>query len=285
MKKIISAIVAFLLVNISYAQLNLPSASSDATFKQQVGFAEVEIKYSRPSSRGRAIFGGLVPYGELWRTGAHDATTIHFSDSVKLNDNKIPAGNYSLFTIPGKNEWTIVINKDSEMHGSSEYAQEQDLLRFVVKSEKSPRFYETFTIELNDVTKDATSLFLIWENTQVKIAIQSYADERVMAEINDRINIKKEDRPSLFYQSSLYYFNNNKDFKQAYAWIEIATSKSQDAGYFQLQSKIEAALGNYPAALKSLKSSTELAKSKKLDQIVSANEKLLEEWNKKTTNK
>ena len=285
MKKIISAIVAFLLVNISYAQLNLPSASSDATFKQQVGFAEVEIKYSRPSSRGRAIFGGLVPYGELWRTGAYDATTIHFSDSVKLNDNRIPAGNYSLFTIPGKNEWTIVINKDSEMHGSSEYAQEQDLLRFVVKSEKSPRFYETFTIELNDVTKDATSLFLLWENTQVKIAIQSYADERVMAEINDRINIKKEDRPSLFYQSSLYYFNNNKDFKQAYAWIEIATSKSQDAGYFQLQSKIEAALGNYPAALKSLKSSTELAKSKKLDQIVSANEKLLEEWNKKTTNK
>ena len=286
MKRIVIVLAIALVYSVSVkAQLNFPPASTDATFKQQIGFGDVEVKYSRPSARGRVIFGGLVPFGELWRTGAHDATTIKFSEAVKLNNNDIPAGTYSFFTIPTQNEWTIIINKATEMHGTSEYAQDQDVLRFTVKSEKSARYYETFTIELNDVTKDATSLFLIWENTQVKIPIQSYADEKVMAEINDRINIKKEDRPSLFYQSSLYYFNNNKDTKQAYAWIQIATSKSQDAGYLQLRAKIEAALENYPAALKSLKSSTELAKSKKLDQIVSANEKLVEEWSKKTASK
>lgn len=285
MKKHIITIVAALIVNISYSQLNLPNASPDATFKQQVGFTEIEIKYSRPGARGRAIFGGLVPYGELWRTGAHDATTIHFSDTIKLNGNVIPTGTYSLFTIPNANEWTIIVNKDAEMHGSSEYTQDQDILRFNVKSERSPRFYETFTIEINDVAKDAASLFILWENTQVKITIKSNADEKVMAEINDRINIKKEDRPSLFYQSSLYYFNNNKDIKQAYTWIQVATGKSQDAGYFQLQAKIEAVMDNYPAALKSLKTSTELAKAKKLDPIITVNEKLFEEWSKKTANK
>lgn len=285
MKKIISTIAALIIANISYAQLNLPPASPDAMFKQQVGFTEVEIKYSRPSARGRAIFGSLVPYGELWRTGASDATSVHFSDSIKVNGNALLAGIYSLFSIPGENEWTIILNKDAEMHGTSEYTQDQDVMRFVVKPEKTARFYETFTIEISDVTKDAANLLLVWENTQVKISIQTYADKKVMAEINDRINIKKEDRPSLFYHSSLYYFNNNKDLKQAYAWIQFATGKSPDAGYLQLQAKIEAGLGNYPAAIKSLKNSTELAKSKKLDQIVSANDKLLEEWNKKTTNK
>jgi hypothetical protein len=285
MKKVIFAVIASCMINSSYCQLNLPNASPDATFKQLVGFTDVEVKYSRPSARGRTIFGSLVPYNELWRTGAHDATTIHFSDSIKVNGTELPAGIYSLFTIPGESDWTIIINKDSEMHGTSEYSQDQDAIRFMVKSEKSPRYYETFTIELNDVSKDATNLILIWENTQVKFAIQSYADEKVMVEINDRINIKKEDRPSLFYQSSLYYFNNNKDIKQAYTWIQVATGKSQEAGYLQLQARIEAALGNYPAALRSLKTSTELAKAKKLDPIISANEKLFEEWSKKKENK
>jgi hypothetical protein len=285
MKKVILAFVASFTIGASYSQLNLPNASPDAAFKQQVGFVDIDVKYSRPSARGRAIFGSLVPYGELWRTGASDATTVHFSDSVRLNGNVVQAGIYSLFSIPGENEWTIILNKDAEMHGTSEYTQDQDLIRFAVKPEKSARFYETFTIEINDVTKDAGSLFLIWENTQVKIPIQSFADKKVMMEINERINVKKEDRPSLFYHSSLYYFNNNKDLKQAYAWIQVATGKSQDAGYLQLQAKIEAALGNYPAAIKSLKGSTEMAKTKKLDQIVVANDKLLEEWSRKTSNK
>ena len=285
MKRIIIAILLISLWGHAIAQLNMPPASPDAEFKQQIGFGEVEVKYSRPSARGRVIFGGLEPFGKIWRTGAHDATTIRFSEVVKLNGNDIPAGTYSLFTIPDQNEWTIIINKVSEMHGTSDYAQEQDLVRFVVKPEKSARYYETFTIEVNDLSKEEAGLFLLWENTQVKITIKMNVDEKVMAEINDLINVKKEDRASLFYQSSSYYFNNNKDLKQAYVWAQVANSKAQDAGYLQLQAKIEAALNDYKSALKTLQASTDLAITKKLDQVVSANEKLRAEWTTKTGKK
>lgn len=286
MKRIVIVLAIALGYSVSVkAQLNLPPASTDATFKQQIGFGEVELKYSRPSARGRLIFGGIVPYGEMWRTGAHDATTIKFSEAVKLNGNDIPAGTYSFFTIPNQNEWTIVINKATEMHGTSDYTQEQDLVRFTVKPEKSSRYYETFTIEVNDFTKEEAGLFLLWENTQVKLTIKMNVDEKVMAEINDRINVKKEDRASLFYQSSSYYFNNNKDLKQAYAWVQIANSKAQDAAYLQLQAKIEAAMNDYAAAIKTLKASTELATTKKLDQVIAANEKLRIEWETKTGKK
>ena len=286
MKRIIIVIAIALVYSVSVrAQLNLPPASTDAAFKQQIGFGEVEVKYSRPSARGRVIFGGIVPFGEMWRTGAHDATTIRFSEAVKLNGNDIPGGTYSFFTIPNQNEWTIVINKATEMHGTSDYTQEQDLVRFTVKPEKSSRYYETFTIEVNDFTKEEAGLFLLWENTQVKLTIKMNVDEKVMAEINDRINVKKEDRASLFYQSSSYYFSNNKDLKQAYAWVQIANSKAQDAGYLQLQAKIEAAMNDYATALKTLKASTNLATTKKLDQVIVANEKLRIEWETKTGKK
>ena len=279
------SIAAALTSTFAMAQLNLPNPSPDAEFKQQVGFTEVLVKYSRPNARGRVIYGQLVPFGELWRTGAADATTIHFSDAVKLNGNDIPAGTYTLFTVPKENEWTIVVNKATEMHGTSDYKQEQDLVRFTAIPEKSPRYYESFTIEINDLGKDEAALMIIWENTLVKVSIKTNVDEKVMAEINDRINVKKEDRPSLFHQSALYYFNNNKDLKQAYAWSQTANAKAQDAGYLQLQAKIEASMGNYTAALKTLKSSTDLATTKKLDQIVSANEKLRTEWSAKSDKK
>lgn len=285
MKRITVVVLLVSFVGLAQAQLNIPPASPDAEFKQQIGFGEVEVKYSRPSARGRVIFGGLEPYGQMWRTGAHDATTIRFSEAVKLNGNDIPAGTYSLFTIPNQNEWTIIINKIAEMHGTSDYAQEQDLVRFAAKPEKSARYYETFTIEVNDLSKDEAGLFLLWENTQVKITIKMNVDEKVMAEINDRINVKKEDRASLFYQSSSYYFSNNKDLNQAYAWVQIANSKAQDAAYLQLQAKIEAAMNDYATALKTLKASTDLAITKKLDQLIVANEKLHVDWATKTSKK
>jgi hypothetical protein len=263
----------------SIAQLNLPNASPDHEFKQQIGFTEVQVKYSRPNARGRVIFGDLVPFNELWRTGAHDATTISFSDSVKINGVNIPSDTFSLFTIPGKEEWTIILNKAAEMHGTSDYSQDQDQIRFKIKSEKSDRFYETFTIGINDFTKNGgASLYILWENTAVKFPIQSYADQKVMAEIDQRINVKKEEKAGLFYQASLYYFNNSKDVNRAYEWVQVANSKSQDAAYMQLQARIEASLGKFDAAVNTLTKSTELAKAKKLEPLIKANEKLVSDW-------
>lgn len=283
--RLVLILLCICITSLSFGQLNLPNASPDQEFTQQVGFAEVKVKYSRPSARGRTIFGELVPYDQLWRTGAHDATTIWFSDSVKINGINIPSDTFSLFTIPGKSEWTIIFNKVHQMHGSSDYVEANDQLRFKVKSEKALRFFETFTIEINDFTKDGAIVYLMWENTQVKFPIQPYADQKVMAEIADRINVKKEEKPSLYYQASLYYFNNNKDMSQAYEWVKYANSKSQDAAYLQLQAKIEALQGRNADALATLSKSTELAKSKKLEPIIKANEKLATEWNGKKKSK
>jgi len=269
----------------SLAQLNLPNASPDQEIKQQLGFTEVQIKYSRPSARGRVVFGELVPFDELWRTGAHDATTIWISDSVKINGVNIPSDTFSLFTIPGKSEWTIILNKAPEMHGTSDYTEANDQLRFKVKVEKATRFYETFTIEINDFTKDGALVYLLWENTQVKFPIQTYADQKVMKEIAERINVKKEEKPSLYFQASLYYFSNNKDLNQAYEWIKVANGKTQDAAYLQLQAKIEASQGRNAEALATLSKSTELAKTKKLEPILKANEKLVDDWSRNKKSK
>ncbi|MFZ6012916.1 MAG: DUF2911 domain-containing protein [Bacteroidota bacterium] len=285
MKSFLTLLLIYANMILAQAQLNLPNASPDQELKQQIGFTDVAVKYSRPSARGRVIFGDLVPFDEIWRTGAHDATTIWFSDSVKVNGVNIPADTFSLFTIPGKNEWTIILNKVAEMHGTSDYSQDNDQLRFTVKSEKSPRFYETFTIEINDFTKEGAYVYLLWENTQAKFSIQSYADQKVMAEIAERINIKKEEKPSLYYQASLYYFNSSKDLHQAYEWIKVANGKTQDAAYLQLQAKIEASQGRIREALATLTRSTELAKAKKLEPILKANEKLVQDWSNKKSKK
>lgn len=284
MKKlnILSFFLALIIGYPSMAQLNFPHASPDAEFKQQVGFTDVVVKYSRPGAKGRKIFGTLVPFGELWRTGASDATTIHFSDTVQLNGNSIPKGTYSLFTIPDKDEWTIILNKDTAMHGASNYTKDLDLLRFKVKAETAPRFYETFTIEVNDIIKESASVYLAWENTQVKLNLRTNADDKVMAEIHDRIIKGKEEKANLYYQASLYYFNNDRDLNTALAWIKAANKKGDEVMYFQLQAKIEAALGDYTQAIKSAETSSRLAKEKKLDQVITANQKLIAEWKGKS---
>lgn len=281
----LTTLIVILISFQAFAQLNLPNASPDGEFKQQVGFTDVYVKYSRPGVKGRTIFGGIIPYGEMWRTGAHDATTIRFSDTVKLQGNLVPAGTYSFFTIPDQREWTVILNKNTAMHGTSDYKEENDLVRFKVTAEKPARFYETFTIEVSDIIKDAAALYVIWENTQLKLSIGTNADEIVMGEINNRINVKKEDRASLFYQSAMYYFSNNKDIRQAYEWIQTANKKGQDPMYLQLQAKIEAALNNYDAAIMNARASSELAKAKKLDQVVAANDKLIQEWSSKSKKK
>lgn len=262
----------------TFAQLSLPEASPDASIRQKLGFTNIKIDYFRPGAKGRKVFGGLVPYDKLWRTGASDATTISFSDPITIEGHKVPAGKYSLFSIPGEKEWTIILNKDSAMHGSSGYDEQKDLLRFQVTSEAAPRFYESFTIEVNDIIKNTAQLYLIWENTQVRMKLMSDADERVMAQINERINIKKEERPGLYYQAALYYFNNGKDLNQALAWAKQAVKMDEDANYMQLQAKLLAALKDYKSAIATAKKSSQIAKQKKMESILKANDQLLADW-------
>ncbi|MEY4937890.1 MAG: hypothetical protein RIS64_4249 [Bacteroidota bacterium] len=160
-------------------QAQKPVLSTEAAFRQQFGSSEISIGYARPSARGRQIFGGVVPFDSLWRTGANDCTTLKFKADVIIGDKKMPAGKYALFTIPNKDEWTIILNADSALHGTRGYNMSRDLHRFKVKPVKSERFYETFTIEINDFTpQGAAFLNLIWENTVIKILLESPISEQ-----------------------------------------------------------------------------------------------------------
>ncbi|HEX8528908.1 MAG TPA: DUF2911 domain-containing protein, partial [Cytophagales bacterium] len=140
----------------AYAQIAMPQPSPAATVTQKVGLADVTLSYSRPSARGRVIFGGLRPYGKLWRTGANGATKLTFSEDVTVNGTKVPAGEYSLFTIPGKDEWTVMLNKNAKA-SENDYKEAEDAARFKVKPAKTSAPYETFTIDFSDLTTNTAN--------------------------------------------------------------------------------------------------------------------------------
>jgi hypothetical protein len=151
-----------------------PAKSPEAAFTQQFGGSEIGVAYARPLARGRKIFGGLVPYDSLWRTGASDCTTLKFKEEVIIGDKKMAVGKYALFTIPKADEWTVILNSDTTLHGTNGYNAQKDVHRFKVKPMKTDRFYETFTIEINDFTpQGSASLNILWENTMVQIPLQS----------------------------------------------------------------------------------------------------------------
>ena len=164
-------VLAFALNAQESAQKTLPK-SPEAAFTQQFGGSEIQVSYARPLARGRKIFGSLVPFDSLWRTGANDCTTIKFKEDVVIGGKSIAVGKYSLYSIPGASEWIIVLNSETSMHGTNGYDAQKDVHRFKVKSEKTERFYETFTIEINDIDVQGNAfLNMMWENTMVKIPL------------------------------------------------------------------------------------------------------------------
>ncbi len=166
MKRLTFLMLAMVLTSSALVAQDKPT-SPQATVEGKIGAADVKIVYCQPSSRGRKIMGELVPYGEVWRTGANDATTIEFSKAVKIEGKDLPAGKYSLFTIPGENEWTIIFNKDAKQWGAYKYKKEDDVLRVTVKPTKTPSPVEAFNIS---VAKDQVSMK--WENTAVAFKVK-----------------------------------------------------------------------------------------------------------------
>jgi hypothetical protein len=146
-----------------------PAPSPACSLKQRVGTTDIEIVYSRPGVKGRTIFGGLVPYDKVWRTGANEATRITFSAPVKVNGADVAAGTYGLFTIPGEKEWTIILNKTAQQWGAFKYDEKADLVRVKAAPVKLAEPVETFTIDINDIRDDSATLNLIWEKTRVPV--------------------------------------------------------------------------------------------------------------------
>lgn len=261
----------------------IPPPSPEASFTQQLVNGEITVTYSRPLARGRKIFGGLVPYDSIWRTGASGATTIHISEEFKIGSKLFQPGKYALFTIPAEKEWTIIINADTTLHGAFGYDSEKDLHRFKVQPARLDKFQEAFTIDMNEITRAGDAyLTLSWENTLVKIPLKSPLDEKVMEEINTRLILGKEQNTELLYQAANYYYTTGRDLNQAASWVTEAEKRDKENfTYPNLLQKILADLKDYKAAILVAKRAIILGEKKNMTNAVNALKKRVAEWENK----
>src|SRR5882757_7212786 len=207
-----SVLVTGLFAQAPAPKIEFPAASPAATVKQRVGFTDIEINYSRPSMRGRKIFGSLQPYGEVWRTGANNATKITFSTAVKFGGADVPAGSYALFSIPGESEWTIILNKvpDKWPWGAYSYDDKNDLVRVKAAPQRLPLPVETFTMSFSDLAKESTaSLVLYWENVRIPIAIEVDVVGTLVPQIETAMAASEGKKP--YFSAAMFYYENGLD--------------------------------------------------------------------------
>jgi hypothetical protein len=275
MRKIILGIIVFATTfSVSSQSLKMPPPSPPQTIKQDFGISSIELSYSRPGVKGRKVFGDLVPYGNVWRTGANSATTIDFADDVTIGGTKVPAGKYGLLSIPDKDSWTIIITKQLDVTNPTSYKQESDVVRENAKPMTLKDKMETFTMQFANVKPSTCELQIMWENTAVVLPISSDVETVVMKQIDDAMN--KDNRP--YFQAALYYLNNGKDLNQAVAWFDKAIAQQPD-GYWIYHQKANALakLGKKDEAKATAQKSMDMAKEAKNDDYVRLNEKLLEQ--------
>ncbi len=256
------------------AQLKTPAPSPAQTVKQEFGLSNVELSYSRPAMKGRKIFGDLVPFGAIWRTGANSATTLTFGDDVTINGTKVPAGKYGLLTIPDKKSWTLIISKQTDVTSPTAYKPEMDVVRVTADVAKVKSAAESFTIQFANVKPTTLDLQIAWDKSAVTLPITTEIDSKVMASIDAAM---KSDKPP-YFQAAMYYMDNGKDLNQALNWFNKAVEAQPNAFWIQHQwANCLAKLGKNNEAKAAAQKSRELAVTAKNDDYVKLNDKLLKE--------
>ncbi|MDE3100576.1 MAG: DUF2911 domain-containing protein, partial [Verrucomicrobiota bacterium] len=221
-------------------RIEFPAASPPCTLKQRVGLTDIEVVYSRPGVKGRAIFGGIVPYGQVWRTGANQATRITFSTPVKLQGREIPAGTYALFTIPGEDEWTIILNKDAHQWGAFQYDAKDDVARFqVTPVTLTDTMVDAFTIEFNRIRDDSAMLNLVWDKTVVPIRLEVDIVGKIVPQIEAAMAAPGKKADGFYFQAATFYYNHNLDLKKALDWVNAGLADQPRIAYEILHLKAE----------------------------------------------
>ena len=279
MKKLITLIMVLTVSFAVNAQIETPQPSPFQKIEQKVGLTDVTLEYSRPSMRGRAIFGNLVPFGKLWRTGANKNTIITFSTAVTIGEQSLKAGSYSVFTTPNKENWEVVFYTDTENWGTpATWDDAKVAAKISVKATTLPMSIETFTYTFDNLTNDSAVLSLLWENTMVDVTIGVPTDATVTDAISKIMNGPSADN---YYASARYYLESGKDIKQAVTWIDKAIDMSKDSPKFwwlRQQALIHAKAGDKKGAIKAAKASLEFADKAKNADYVKMNKDSLKEW-------
>lgn len=278
-KSIFTIILLFTVTLFVDAQVKTPAASPSAKVMQTVGMTEVEVAYSRPSMRGREIYGGLVPFDKMWRTGANASTKITFNNDVLIEGKDLEKGTYALYTIPGEGEWTVIIHKNVKHWGTGGYKESEDAFRFTVKPISLDNAVETFTIGFSNIGLGTSNVDLTWEKTKVSFKVDTKVDDLVKGSIEKTLA-----GPSMndYYQAAAYNLMADKDLDQALEWINMAMEKGGDKKFWMVRRKalIEAKLKKYKDAITSAKLSKELAEKEGNKDYVRMNEASIKEWKK-----
>lgn len=270
------AIATVSATNVNAQQLKMPSPSPSQTIKQAFGLSEITIEYSRPSAKGRVIYGDLVPFGKIWRTGANASTKITFGENVSIDGAKLSAGTYALYSIPNKDNWELMFYKDLTLGGNvANYAKENEVLRISVKPKTLNDKVETFSIDITDLTFSSANISLVWENTKVSFnVVVEDLDGKIMKGIQS--NVIEDNRP--YAQAATYYFESGKDLKQALEWIDKAIAQNPKAFWLLMtKAKIQAKQGDKKAAVATAQQVITIAKEAKNDDYVRMAEKLISE--------
>ena len=242
--------------------VNFPAASPACTIKQRVGLTDVEVVYSRPGIKGRTVFGGIVPFDTVWRTGANFATKVTFSTAVKLEGHDIPAGTYSLFTIPGTDEWTVIINKQATQWGSFQYDSNQDLVRFTVTPKTlTDASIETFMIEFDRIRDDSALLLLIWDKTAVPIRLHVDVVSTLVPQIEAAMAAQGKKTDAFYFQAAQFYYDHDQDLDKALKWVNAGLADNPMIAFemMHLKAQILAKQGDKAGAIAAAKQSTALA--------------------------
>jgi hypothetical protein len=251
--------ISLILLGFSLQAQLMPAPSPSCKTVQMVGMTEVTIEYSRPSMKGRTIFGDLVPYGEMWRTGANASTKVEFSTDVNLGGMDVPKGKYAMYATPGKDSWEVMLYKDLSHWGTPGEVKEEDVLgAFKVTPSKTKDTYESMSIHVDHLRNDMGHLVLAWENTKVAMELKVPTDEMVMANIEKTM---AGPTGGQYYQAARYYLESGRDLKQAQTWIDMALEQNDKAYWaMTVKAKIHKAMGDKAGAKATAQKAMALAK-------------------------
>ena len=248
--------------SLAFGQVEYPSLSPKGRIEQVVGNTNVEIEYERPSVRNRVVFGGIVPWNKVWRTGAGYCTKISFDKPVIIGGQTVNPGKYTIFTIPNPDRWIVILNSNTTLYGSFNYNPEKDITRFIVRPTKSQRFYETLTFDIDLIPNNAR-IFISWEETQISFDVQTSTDEEILKFIKEQLLTKKEKNSDKYAGAAEYLHYQNINSFEAIKLTQIAFELDENNGWARrLNMELYEKLGMYAKALQSANQAIEFSTDK-----------------------
>ena len=259
-------------------QLQLPRVSPAQTLKQTVGLTDVTITYSRPGVKGRQVWGALVPYDKVWRTGANEATTISFSNDVTVNGQPLAKGTYSLHTIPGRDEWTIIFNNVANQWGSFNYDATKDALRVKAKPASSP-FTEWLTFDVPQLSADAATFVIRWEKLAVPFVVSTNTSQKVMSDIHSALSTAAASDWRTPYRAASYAIDNGMSVDEASKWLDQSIKANENINNLYLKARLQARNGDRVGAMATAERAISKAKPEDAEEVNEIR-KSIESWKK-----